>query len=186
MDVTELLYIKSTYTFWVPEVNPTFTVSFSCTNGNDECEKRYLEKNWASIWNGFDPDAMYSQLSPILYHVPSTVQQCYTSSNVFSDCRGYCDYTSNPVPYYSCLSAASSGTPAVVTFQSNRAQSGPTKSDQDTLSILCNTDRCNAPTVVSQVKKLFGMKEPVSNALKNDAYCFIAMLSLFSVLQKNH
>jgi hypothetical protein len=175
-NAAEVLNEISSYTFWQPEVEPTFEVSFKCSTDENDCDKAYITKNWAAIQNSFQPNATYYQLYPLLYHIPSTVSQCFTSADASQNCSGYCQYTLDTSQYYTCMSAVASGTPAIVTYTKQRIQSGPMKSNYDKLNLMCNVNKCNGPDTLSQMRKIFGITDPTSSAIMNSSIKFLILL----------
>lgn len=182
-DVKGTLSTRSTYSYWIPTVEPTISVTYRCRTNENMCDKKYITNHWSTIIKDFKPETNYPILSTLLYVPQSTPGRCFSDEQQVNDCRGYCQYSyydDSLGPTYSCLSTAGPTTPVTTTYVRNRVQVGSNDTDHDTLSVLCNKEKCNGPSTVDQVKKLFDFKEPTkSTASTQTSAFFLLFLSAF-------
>ena len=184
--VKGILSTSSTYTYWIPAVQPTFSVTYRCRNNENTCDKKFITENWSKIIRGFTPDTISRTLSPLLYEAQATAGRCHSDAEQVEDCPGQCtysDYHDASGPVYSCLATAGPTVPVQVSFNSNRAQIGPNGTDYDTLLVACNRENCNNPATMETVKKLFGFQEPPKpSASARLTLSFYLFLCVFPVI----
>jgi len=143
--------------------------TYYCANGQDECDKKYVETNLKRLVEIFNGELLRSKLTPLLYRPASDAQQqCYISPSELTNCpNGLCHITTDesniqkrsiPIPIkmkYSCEQDAGEDPAIKVHYQSFSALVGSKEYDGDYVWFDCNVNKCNGPTNIDNVKRIF-------------------------------
>jgi hypothetical protein len=160
-------YLAQTSQHMIQPINSfsMFSIQYMCLTDVDECDKKFLEANFANFTKDVDDNSIRNKLSNLLYTSNPQVKQCYTSSSELTDCLdGYCSYgyflghartprIPQPPSHPTCK-LTTQNTQIQITYINPQVIKGPIQY-HDFVTFTCNKDKCNSPKNIDAVMQIF-------------------------------